>query len=256
MAAESPGVIAPSATTVFLDNVPEAPNVIVPEAPNVIVPVAPSVIEPEILPAAVVDIPLEPAHPLEPRRRQWARGVARVLVAAAALAVFVGAGVLLAPDDGDVGPDLSEQTTGTTAPEASRRPQSRRPSRLRRRWWSTSSMVGRRRQRRGGAARAAVEEYLIAQSGSAEAFLTEAEEGYGVWAASSDRRVTAIDGLSVVLLEGTSGAEGRASTGWLGDTRRLCGVGGRMVRRCLGLRSGCRGPAPPFAARAHGRVSA
>jgi hypothetical protein len=161
--------------------------------------------------AAVPDGMLEPEEPSESWRRRWARGAARVLVAAAAVAVFAGAGVVLARDDGDVGPDLSDQTTATTLVGDT----------------TTTAAPGLVPEEqvvvdfvdalgRGDLDSAAAllgprsEQHLVAQSGSVDAFLGEAAEGYGAWSTSTDRQVTLVDGIDVVLLEGTVSVEGTA----------------------------------------------
>jgi hypothetical protein len=53
--------------------------------------------------------------------------------------------------------------------------------------------------------------YLIDQSGSVAAFLADATEGFGAWAASTDRVLTSVEvapGSMVVVAEGTVASEG------------------------------------------------
>jgi hypothetical protein len=197
---------------------PEAPDVTAPEAPEAATapeaPDVPSTVfldEPaEDAPTAMPDVMLEREAPSESWRRRWARGAARVLVVAAAVAVFLGAGVVLARDVGDVGPDLSDQTTATTELGNTT---------------TTAAAPGLVPEEqvvldfvdalgRGDIDRAAAllgprsERYLVAQSGSVDAFLGEAAERYGAWSTSTDRHVTLVDGIDVVLLEGTVSVEG------------------------------------------------
>jgi hypothetical protein len=215
-APEALDVTAPAALDVTAPEAPDAataPEAVdaatAPGAPDV-----PSTVfldEPaEVAPTAVPDITLEPEAPSGSWRRRWARGAARVLVAAATVLVFVVAGVVLARDVGDVGPDLSDQTTATTEPGSTT---------------TTAAAPGLVAEEqvvvdfvdalgRGDIDRAAAllgprsEQYLVAQSGSVDAFLGEAAEGYGAWSTSTDRHVTLVDGIDVVLLEGTVSVEG------------------------------------------------
>jgi hypothetical protein len=197
---------------------PEAPDVTAPEALDVTAPEAPDVTatvfldEPaEVAPTAVPDVMLEPEAASESWRRRWARGAARVLVAAAAVAVFVGAGVVLARDVGDVGPDLSDRTTATTELGSTTTTTAAAPGLVPEEQVVVDFVdaLGR-----GDIDRAAAllgprsEQYLVAQNGSVDAFLGEAAEGYGAWSTSTDRNVTLVDGIDVVLLEGTVSVEG------------------------------------------------
>jgi hypothetical protein len=162
--------------------------------------------EPDPDPAST-EITLAPPAPAEPAHRRWTRIGARVLAGAAALVVLVVAGVLVARDDGAYGPDLSEPTPTTTSigpPATAPEPTAEEVVVV-----DFLDALGR-----GDLATAAAllgprsEEYVTSQSGSVEAWLTEAEEGYGAWAASSDRTVRAVEGLPVVLVEGTVTVEG------------------------------------------------
>jgi hypothetical protein len=214
-APEALDVTAPEAPDV---TAPEAPDVTAPEAPDVTAPEAPDVTatvfldEPaEVAPTAVPDVMLEPEAASESWRRRWARGAARVLVAAAAVAVFVGAGVVLARDVGDVGPDLSDRTTATTELGSTTTTTAAAPGLVPEEQVVVDFVdaLGR-----GDIDRAAAllgprsEQYLVAQNGSVDAFLGEAAEGYGAWSTSTDRNVTLVDGIDVVLLEGTVSVEG------------------------------------------------
>jgi hypothetical protein len=215
------GVRAPEHGPGFWDRLEDEMRRREPEAPAVPALAAVSVFAPEPPPEPEVqDIVLDvtPAH--ERATRRWGRRAGRALLAVAAVAVVAVAGVLVAQRD-DAGPDLSDETlptasvpdgSATTAPTA---PATSTPQ----------DEIGPAEQvvldfvdalGRGDIDAAAAligprsEAYLTAQSGSVDAFLQEATEGFGAWSASTDRTVTSVDagGTTVVVLEGTVEQEG------------------------------------------------
>jgi hypothetical protein len=178
--------------------------------------------------AGVQHIPLDdrPADELGARRRHVASRAVRPLLAAASVVLVIGL-VRLGLDDGrDPAPAAQQQSTsGAVAPV----PTTGGPGTV-----PTSSTVGSAppagaeeagqvlaafldalgNGRVDDAARLVgprSEAYLTAQSGSVRAFLTEATEGFGAWASSTDRTIRAVPvaaGSLVLVVEGTVQQEG------------------------------------------------
>jgi hypothetical protein len=164
----------------------------------------------------VADVELDAAPVTVPAARRWGGRVARALVAAAAVVAVAVVGVLVARRD-DTGPDLSDRTvptvdggTGTTTAPPDVTPADETPQ--------GRAVVGFVDALGRGDIDAAAallgprsDAFLVAQSGSVDAFLREATEGLGAWSASPDRTVSLIEdagGASVVVLEGTVSPEG------------------------------------------------
>jgi hypothetical protein len=197
---------------------PEADLVVVPPVAGVSV-----FTDDKVTEAPVHDVVLEVAPASERGARRWGRRGARALLAAAAVAVVAVAGVLVAQRD-DTGPDLSDETLPTASvpgtDESTQPPTSGAPTS------TPQDETGPAEQvvldfvdalGRGDIDAAAAligprsEAYLTAQSGSVDAFLQVATEGFGAWSASTDRTVTLVPdmgGASVVVLEGTVQQEG------------------------------------------------
>ena len=131
-----------------------------------------------------------------PHRTAGPLRVAQILVTVAVVAIVAIIGLALTNDD-DSGPDLGSQPGGTTtAPEAAA-PEEQAVLAFfdalgRGDTPAAANLLGPRSVA-----------YLTAQSGSVDAFLTDAAEGYGAWRSSPDRQVTVVDGLPVVLVQGT-----------------------------------------------------
>jgi hypothetical protein len=183
---------------------------------------APPVAEPVLHEVTLEELSPAEASPREPASRRWGRRTARALLAVAAVVAVAVAGVLVARRD-DTGPDLSSQTVptgsapdgagssdGGAPPEGGNAPNL--PTDLAPEQQVVVDFVDALGRGDIDAAAALLgprsEEYLVSQSGSVESFLTEAAEGFGAWSASTDREVWTVEGLSVVVLEGTVSPEG------------------------------------------------
>jgi hypothetical protein len=158
----------------------------------------------------VQEVVLDGGPPAEPIARRWGRRGARALLAAAAVAVVAVAGVLVARRD-DTGPDLSSETVGSTVPgdTATTVPGVPAPEAQivieyvdalgRGDIDAAASLLGPRSTG-----------YLEAIGIPLDEFLGMEVEATGVWSTATDRSVTVVDGVSVVLLEGTVERDGVA----------------------------------------------
>lgn len=154
----------------------------------------------------VEGVPVVSLQPAPPTRTPWRRR----LVAAAAVVVVFGAGAIAASrrDGREVTPATTWGTdTTTTAPT---RPPSSPPGS------AEAVLLFLDALGAGDLVGAAShlgprsEAYLQATAGSVESFLRVAEEGFGAWAASTDRTTTIIEGPGgvVVVVSGTLTVEG------------------------------------------------
>jgi hypothetical protein len=169
------------------------------------------------VPSAVADSPIELADesaPAAPPRTSRTRFAVRLLGAAAAIAIVIGAGAVLVREDSGSGPDLSAPGPEEPATPDPGVPEDGAADAVLR--WVDALGAGDIPAAAAlmGAQSSA---YAEALDGSVEAHLqTGYTEGYGAWASSSDRTVTVheIDpGAAIVVLRGTRQVEGMVEDG-------------------------------------------